>query len=406
MVKRLEREPLDVQSNTRAPSLDVPGAVALGIKLLGLVPKQAPAAVKSAARTMRASVECLQSDWATREASAAPELRPLNRALDNAWSGLLARLEPWESIAADHPAEATKAAELAAKLFPSRLDFTRLELEPEWAESEQRLNRIAAEGMEADLSKLAGPQFVASLHAAHAALGRALGLDGKAAPGGTARVDLGSDLRAALRAICRYALQLVAADDQADDDLSQEIRRSLAVIDAARLSRVASPSPSPQAPAPSPQAPSPSPQAPSPSPQAPSPSPQAPSPTPQAPSPSPQAPAPSPPVTPTHACARDSILVPARDEHRPPADACRHAAGGRPGLGPRARAPRTLGSRARALHTARRDSPSRRDHVWFTSGLGGLTPTVTAARLRSRDRMPSVQIPLRVAALGAHTVQS
>ena len=68
-------------------------AVALGIKLLGLVPKQAPATVKSAARAMRASVVCLQSDWAKREAAAAPELRPLDLALDNAWSGLLARLK-------------------------------------------------------------------------------------------------------------------------------------------------------------------------------------------------------------------------------------------------------------------------------------------------------------------------
>ncbi len=277
MVKKLEREPLDVQS-TRAPSLDVPGAVALGIKLLGLVPKQAPATVKSAARAMRASVLDLQSDWAKREAAAAPELRPLDLALDNAWSGLLARLEAWESIAADCPDEAKKAAELVAKLFPSRLDFTRLEVEPEWAESEQRLNRIAAEGMEAVLSKLAGPPFVASLRTAHTALGRALGLDGKAAPDGNTRVALGGALRAALRAISKYALQLVAADDQADDELSQEIRRSLAAIDAARPSRVASPPPSPQAPAPSPQAPAPSP---------------------QAPAPSPQAPAPSPPVTPT-----------------------------------------------------------------------------------------------------------
>ncbi len=108
--------------------------------------------------------------------------------------------------------------------------------------------------MEADLSKLAGPPFVASLRTAHAALGRALGLDGKAAPDGNAHVDLGSDLRAALRAISKYALQLVAADDQADDDLSQEIRRSLAAIHAARSSRVASPPPSPPAP-PSPPSP-------------------------------------------------------------------------------------------------------------------------------------------------------
>ena len=84
MVKKPEREPLDVQTSTRAPTLDVPGTVALGIKLLGLVPKQAPVAVKSAARTMRAAVLCLQSDWAKREAAAAPELRPLDLALDNA----------------------------------------------------------------------------------------------------------------------------------------------------------------------------------------------------------------------------------------------------------------------------------------------------------------------------------
>ena len=102
--------------------------------------------------------------------------------------------------------------------------------------------------MEVELSKLAGPQFVASLRTAHAALGRALGLDGKAAPNGDTRVDLGADLRAALRAVSKYALQLVAADDQADDALSLEIRRSLAAIDAARPSRVVSASPTPPSP--------------------------------------------------------------------------------------------------------------------------------------------------------------
>jgi hypothetical protein len=241
MSKKTDRDPIDVAASVRAPVLDVPSTVALGIKLLGIVPKEAPPQVKSAARAMRAAVVTLQTDWGKREAAAAPALRPLDIALDNAWSGLLARLESWESVAADHPEEAKRAADLAAKIFPSRLDFTRLELPPEWAESERRLKLITLEAMEADLAKLAGAPFLASLRNAHAALGRALGLDGKAAPGDKAPYDLGSDLRAALRSIAKYALQLVAADDQVDDTTSQEIRASLAAIDASRTTRVVTP---------------------------------------------------------------------------------------------------------------------------------------------------------------------
>ena len=78
-----------------------------------------------------------------------------------------------------------------------------------------------------------------TLRDAHAALGRALGLDGKAAPGSETPYNLAADLRTALRSIAKYALQLVAADNQVDDATSQEIRLSLAAIDASRTTRTA-----------------------------------------------------------------------------------------------------------------------------------------------------------------------
>lgn len=113
-----------------------------------------------------------------------------------------------------------------------RLDFTRLELNLQWTESEQRLERVRAEGLRADLARLVGEVFVARVEVTHAALGRALGLDGKAAsPEAAPSVDLLAGIRRVQQAVGGYALQLLAAYETASNDLAGGIRRGLEPID-------------------------------------------------------------------------------------------------------------------------------------------------------------------------------
>jgi hypothetical protein len=232
------REPIDASAYVQVPQWDVPATVAVVVRLLVIAPRAPTPPVRQAAGKLRSTVVRLQGRWAQRDAQAAPPLRPLDLTLDNCWSGLFARLSSFASIAEVAPAEAARAAAIVATLFPNRLDFTRLEIPSQWAESEKRLRRIDGEGLARDIEKLAGAWFIDGLRQSHAALGRALGLvEGAAPTSDDVAINLSEDLRATHRALAAYMLQLVAADEAADDDLAADIRRALAAFDAARPER-------------------------------------------------------------------------------------------------------------------------------------------------------------------------
>jgi hypothetical protein len=246
-----EREPLDVGRYARVPLLDVATMFAFGIRLLGIIPKGDATRdkdelkrIRPPARVLRAALLTLKSSWRASAAVSAPK-RPFDIAFDAAWGGLLARLEPWSifMVVADEAALAKRAAELVTMVFGNRLDFTRLELNAEWAESQKRLDEIAAKNLRDDLVELGGEHFVKRVEDTHAALGRALGLDGgppdpEAAPA----VDMLVALRAVHRAIGAYVLQLLAADPTGSDALATEIRASLAVVDEFRAIAASHPS--------------------------------------------------------------------------------------------------------------------------------------------------------------------
>lgn len=237
------RAHLDPTKYVTTPILDVAGTVALGLQLVGLVPRGLAADPRHAARSLRDSLVTLQDRWRQRDRASTPALRPLDLALDNAWSALLQRIEAWLTVREAEPELALRASKVIAALFPHRLEFTRLELANEWTESKKRLDRIAEERLRDELVALAGEDFVTGLETAHANLGRALGLDGRPAPATPDSVDLLAPLRETRAAIVDYAVQLVAAHRRADAELAASIQKALAPIDAARTARPSAPAP-------------------------------------------------------------------------------------------------------------------------------------------------------------------
>lgn len=236
-----QRAQIDAPSYLRMFPLDVPGTIALIIKLIGVVPQSTATEdedelrrILPPATALRASGVTLQHSWKRREEKASTKLRPIDIDWDAAWGAILARLEPWSIFKAvrEHSIEAEKAEKIIALIYPNRLDFTRLELNAQWVAGKSRLEWIAKHDLRPDLVELAGAPFVERVEQVHDKLGRALGLIGEGPdPDLPLVLDVQTAKLAAQDAIVAYALQLIAADARASDGLSSQIRASLAVID-------------------------------------------------------------------------------------------------------------------------------------------------------------------------------
>jgi hypothetical protein len=220
---------------TRAPKLDVAGAVALSIQLLAAVPPEPTPAVKKAAKALRKKAIALQNAWKARdrmEKRADP--RPVDVMADGAMGRLYGRIEDYAGLPADQYPLAARAQEILATLFPEGLAFLKSEYVVQWAETQKRLERIEEENLATDIDKVAGPEFLADVRRVHKVYGEAVGVT-KAR--GTVDVpSLASPLREVSAAIAVHAVQLVAIvmDADADAPARRAARAALRPLDAYR----------------------------------------------------------------------------------------------------------------------------------------------------------------------------
>jgi hypothetical protein len=226
---------LDPALYTRLPVLDVPGGVALGIALLAALDTSLPPAVRNAAKRVRVAVIALQGQWAEQRAAEqqpTPNPRPADLRIDRGWSAIGRRLEALVDLPIP---QAARAARLHQQLFPSGLSFLTLAYQKQWAESEQRLEQIDKQKLDAELGELVGDFVLAEVRAAHEDYGRALGITRAKddAPSPTRVVDALRELRDAMAA---YGLQLVAAA-YAKPELASVVRKALRPIDDMRATQ-------------------------------------------------------------------------------------------------------------------------------------------------------------------------
>jgi hypothetical protein len=233
---------LDMARYLRAPVLDVPGAVALGIALLSSMDHSLEGAPRKSAKALRARVIDLQARWADQRAvptASKINPRPADQRLDRAWAAVGRRLETIAVLPETLP-EAKLSAQLYAQLFPSGLKFLVLPFEKELAESEQRLKQIGNGPIAKQLAMLVGDFVLTELREAHAEYGRVLGITVAKGERETAPLVVDA-LRAVTQAVAAYSLQLVAAA-QADERLVPAVLKALRPLDdvrAAQLKRTA-----------------------------------------------------------------------------------------------------------------------------------------------------------------------
>lgn len=117
-------------------------------------------------------------------------------------------------------------------IFPTGQRFLTLPFGKQWAESEQKLRAIEADGLADDLVALVGEVVLNEVREAHAEYGRVLGITDSE---GEARlpVNLVEALRTTRTKMANYALQVIAAA-QADEELVGIAKVALRPFDTVR----------------------------------------------------------------------------------------------------------------------------------------------------------------------------
>lgn len=215
----------DAQDIISLPPLSATGAVALGQGLLTAAKAQTklPELIST-----RLSAFELAHTAVTQAVTKKPQqpsdplrTRTADQQEDRAWGAFHDWLNAWSRL--QHP-EADQARAMYAVLFPTRLKFTRLPYQLEWAEAETRLNRIASDNFDPEIEKLGGKLLIQQVRDAHTAYGEALGITAEGQDPNA--IAIREPLQAFTTALRAYVLA-VAAHTDPNDPTSVSVTNSL-----------------------------------------------------------------------------------------------------------------------------------------------------------------------------------
>jgi len=172
---------------------------------------------------------------------------------------MIERLQAWGQLPAGAYPEQARAERLLGVLAADGLVVLKLPYKEQWASLKARLDEVGAQGLDDDLTELAGRVFVDDVRLRFADYGRVLGLTHPLAA--DAQRDQGELLRAAQQRVTEYVIQVFATIDPERPETTQAAREALRPLaearDAANASRktAAEPvAPKPDASAPAPDA--------------------------------------------------------------------------------------------------------------------------------------------------------
>src|SRR5690606_24732676 len=221
-----------------APRLSVPAGVALGISLLAVRPKPAPAAVHRAVTRLRGSVVELQHEWRRHVAAGLVTpmaLRVADTRVDRAMRAMSMRLEALTLRPAEAGPDVRVATSAHERLFSGGLRFLTLPYPEQWAHCDRLLATIDEdEQLTEDVERLVGDTVLTEVRAAQQAYGEALGITApREAP---EAVSLVAPLEAVRQAIVAYSVQIVAMQSD-DPSRLPAARKALAPIDELRAAQ-------------------------------------------------------------------------------------------------------------------------------------------------------------------------
>lgn len=207
----------DISLFQTVPQADTPSMIALGNRLLQLVPKKSTAEVKAGAKKMRMALDALSSAFSapTGKPASTKAKRQADVRIDRAWGALYYRIEACASLPNDEYPDAAEATHILDTFFAEGLAFLLLPYETEWAESDKRLMQIDADSnLSKTLDRIAGTLYVAEIRKAHDLYGAALGTTAATAQSEDSSLSLDGPLKAFRKGVAQYARALLATVDE------------------------------------------------------------------------------------------------------------------------------------------------------------------------------------------------
>lgn len=157
--------PFEPNDYTHAPVITVQSGVSLVNALVDACPKDASAGVKKALKYAKSRADKAATDLADRHRALGvyteEDSRDLDNEADRAWGGTRFRFVGMSMLSPDKYPKAKLAAELDARLFGAGgTEFLRADYPTQSTAMGAILERIDADGLQADIDAVAGPEFL------------------------------------------------------------------------------------------------------------------------------------------------------------------------------------------------------------------------------------------------------
>lgn len=212
----------DLAIYARPPVMTLESGIALSNSLVSACPKSMPDNVKKSAKKLKGAAGDAQTALAKRQAAlgaiSEEDARVIDQEGDVSWGALRGRLTAYASLPVKEFPDAKRAGELIIILFGENgLSFLKDTYPVQWGTADTILLRIQKEGLQADIDRIAGPEFLKNVrdrHVAYSAMVKRY-----LSRNSSATVNLSDELRTLGRAIVAYATQVCAfATDHESDD--------------------------------------------------------------------------------------------------------------------------------------------------------------------------------------------
>jgi hypothetical protein len=213
------------------PRLDANGALELGASLLARARAEArlPAHVLHAFEALVTEHRNLEHILEERLGPPPPDGYRARRAdvlEDSHWAAFHDWLLAWTRLPLSYP-EAFTARKIFDAIFPEGLAFTQLPYKLEWQEADERIRRIARDGLDREVEALGGGTFLRALRSAHEAYSEALGLGAYTPAPPRYEVPKKKSLEATVHEMRRYVLAVLGQVDASEPDTADLATRLL-----------------------------------------------------------------------------------------------------------------------------------------------------------------------------------
>lgn len=230
-------DPPDPILYVRAPLMSAEAGIALCRAIVAAAPKDSSAPLKKAAKKVSDAADKAQAALALRQKAlgkvSEEDARLVDQAGDASWGALRMRLLGYAELPGTKYPDAKRATELVITLFgPDGLSFLKETYPVQWSTADTILKRIDDEGLQKDLDRIAGKEFLANVRAQHQAYGAMV--QSILLREQSETVNLADHVRAMGRAIAEYSTKVCATVDEDDSDSISSARLALRPLDAYR----------------------------------------------------------------------------------------------------------------------------------------------------------------------------